>query len=180
VFTGSMDWLPNVDAVSFFATEILPLVRQKLPVKLWVVGRKPLPAVKALGDKHPEIIVTGTVDDVRPYIGRARLYVVPLRIGGGTRMKIYEAMAMGKAVVSTRVGAEGLPVTDGRDIVLADKPEAIAARIVELLGDDGRRRMIGDAGRRLCTDHFSWDVVARRFSEICQDTVSRTATGRRS
>jgi polysaccharide biosynthesis protein PslH len=174
VFTGSMDWLPNVDGVQFFAAEILPRIVREMPIKLWVVGRKPLPAVEALAARHPEIVVTGTVDDVRPYVQRARVCVVPLRIGGGTRVKIFEAMAMGKAVVSTRVGAEGLPVTDGQDIVLADDPAEFAQRILELLRDDGRRRSIAEAGRRLVTQVHTWDAVARRFSEICQGVVAQS------
>ena len=172
VFTGSMDWLPNVDGITWFANEILPLIKRTLPVKIWVVGRKPAAAVKELAAKHPEIEVTGTVDDVRPYIGKARVYMVPLRIGGGTRMKIYEAMAMGKPVVSTRIGAEGLPVKDGRDIALADSPADFAARIVQLLGNTEQRRTLGNAGRRLCTENFSWQSVARRFTEICEEVVA--------
>jgi polysaccharide biosynthesis protein PslH len=178
VFTGSMDWLPNVDAVTYFARQILPRLRTELPgVRLWVVGRKPLPALAALAREHPEIVVTGTVEDVRPHIARARIYVVPLRIGGGTRMKIFEAMAMGKAVVSTRVGAEGLPVTDGHDIVLADEPEALARQIVDLARDQARRRALGEAARRLVTENFTWDVVAKRFGEICRDVVERRTRG---
>ena len=177
VFTGSMDWLPNVDGITWFAEEILPLIKRELPVKVWVVGRKPLPAVSELASKHKEIEVTGTVDDVRPYMGRARVYMVPLRIGGGTRMKIYEAMAMGLPVVSTRVGAEGLPVHDGKDIVLADEPAAFARSIVDLLRDAGRRRALGAAGRRLTTESFSWDVVARRFGDICESVVAHRMRG---
>jgi glycosyltransferase involved in cell wall biosynthesis len=177
VFTGSMDWLPNIDGITWFADEVLPRLRRELPVKLWVVGRKPLPPVKALAERHPEIVVTGTVDDVRPYIARARLYLVPLRIGGGTRMKIYEAMAMGKPVVSTRIGAEGLPVTGGRDLVLADDAEAFAREILALLRDEGRRRSLGEAGRRLVTERFTWDAVARQFTEICQNVVTSRLRG---
>jgi glycosyltransferase involved in cell wall biosynthesis len=178
VFTGSMDWLPNIDGITWFANEILPLVQRELPVKLWVVGRKPMPAVTELAAKHPGVIeVTGTVDDVRPYMARSRVYLVPLRIGGGTRMKIYEAMAMALPVVSTRVGAEGLPVTDGRDILLADDPAAFARRTVELLRDEGRRRSLGAAGRRLVTESFSWESVARSFGDICQSVVDAGKRG---
>jgi glycosyltransferase involved in cell wall biosynthesis len=178
VFTGSMDWLPNVDGITWFADQVLPLVQRELPVKLWVVGRKPLPAVTELAAKHPGVIeVTGTVDDVRPYMARSRVYLVPLRIGGGTRMKIYEAMAMAMPVVSTRVGAEGLPVTDGRDIVLADEPAEFARRTVELLRDEARRRSLGAAGRRLVTENFSWESVARTFGDICQGVVDAGKRG---
>ncbi|HEY0707729.1 MAG TPA: glycosyltransferase [Polyangia bacterium] len=172
VFTGSMDWLPNVDGITWFANEILPLLRRELPVKVWVVGRKPSAAVKELAARHPDIEVTGTVDDVRPYIGRGHVYIVPLRIGGGTRMKIYEAMAMGKPVVSTRVGAEGLPVNDGRDIALADTPADFAARVLGLLRNREQRRMLGGAGRTLVTENYSWQGVARRFTQICETVVA--------
>ena len=108
IFTGSMDWLPNEDAMQFFCREILPLIRAEEPdVRLSIVGRAPTPAVKRLAEEHG-VQVTGRVDDVRPYMKEAAVYVVPLRIGGGTRLKIFEAMSMGKAVVSTTVGAEGL------------------------------------------------------------------------
>jgi glycosyltransferase involved in cell wall biosynthesis len=178
VFTGSMDWLPNIDGIGWFADQVLPLIERELPVKVWVVGRKPLPEVTALAARHPGVIeVTGTVDDVRPYMARSRVYLVPLRIGGGTRMKIYEAMAMAKPVVSTRIGAEGLPVSDGRDILLADDPADFARRTVELLRDEGRRRSLGAAGRRLVTENYSWDSVAQRFTDICQGVVETRLRG---
>jgi sugar transferase (PEP-CTERM/EpsH1 system associated) len=179
VFTGSMDWLPNVDGIRWFAAEVLPLLRRELPVKIWVVGRNPSPQVRELGARHPEIEVTGTVDDVRPHMARAQVFIVPLRIGGGTRMKIFEALAMGKAVVSTRVGAEGLPVTDGVHLALADEPVDFAGRVLALLRTPERRQALGAAGRKLVVDGFSWDRVAQRFSEICAEVVAtRAPTGR--
>jgi polysaccharide biosynthesis protein PslH len=177
VFTGSMDWLPNVDGITWFANDILPLVQREVPVRVWVVGRKPLAAVSALASKNAAITVTGTVDDVRPYMARSKVYMVPLRIGGGTRMKIYEAMAMAMPVVSTSIGAEGLPVHDGKDVVLADDAPSFARSIVQLLGDPQRRRALGAAGRRLTTENFSWDVVARRFAEICESVVEQRMRG---
>lgn len=175
VFTGSMDWLPNEDGIQWFCREVLPLVRRELPdVKLWVVGRNPTPAVTRLGEGDPGVEVTGTVDDIRPYIDRGAVYVVPLRIGGGTRIKIFEAMAMDRAVVSTRIGAEGLPVTDGADIALADEPDAFAREVVRLLGDRAARRALGAAAGKLVRDNFTHDVVARRFAEICEGVVKRT------
>ena len=140
VFTGSMDWLPNEDAMVFFCREVLPLIRADEPgVTLSIVGRAPTPTVEKLADGHG-ITVTGRVDDVRPYMRDAAVYIVPLRIGGGTRLKIFEAMAMGKAVVSTTVGAEGLPVTSGEHLLLADEPRTFARAVVRLLRDVGRRR----------------------------------------
>jgi polysaccharide biosynthesis protein PslH len=180
VFTGSMDWLPNVDGITWFAAEVLPLITRQLPdarLKVWVVGRKPLPAIEQLPARYPQIEVTGTVDDVRPYMGRAQVYIVPLRIGGGTRMKIFEAMAMGKPVVSTRVGAEGLPVNDGKDILLADQPAAFAEATLSLLRSQQRRQQLGAAGRRLVTERFSWEGVARAFTDTCQEVVEHKLRG---
>jgi len=160
VFTGSMDWLPNEDAMLFFCRDILPLVRAEEPeTRLVVVGRSPTPAVQSLAREYG-IEVTGRVDDVRPYMRDASVYVVPLRVGGGTRLKIFEAMAMGKAVVSTTVGAEGLPVTHGEHLLLADEPRAFARSVVRLLRDRERRRQLEQAARALVVDRYDWSVVA--------------------
>jgi sugar transferase (PEP-CTERM/EpsH1 system associated) len=160
VFTGSMDWLPNEDAMLFFCRETLPLIRREEPgVTLSIVGRAPTPAVSALARQHG-VIVTGRVEDVRPYVRDAAVYVVPLRIGGGTRLKIFEAMAMGKAVVSTGVGAEGLPVTDGEQVWLADQPQAFASAVVSLLRDVHRRRHLEEAARALVLERYDWSAVA--------------------
>jgi glycosyltransferase involved in cell wall biosynthesis len=161
VFTGSMDWLPNEDGMLWFCREVLPLIRREVPdVTLSIVGRSPTPAVRQLA-REPGVRVTGRVDDVRQYIQDAALFVVPLRIGGGTRLKIFEAMAMGKAVVSTTVGAEGLPVTHDRDILLADDPASFARAVIRLLHDGDERRQLASAGRRLVEEHFDWSAVAR-------------------
>ena len=160
VFTGSMDWLPNEDAMQFFCRDILPLIRAEEPgVSLSIVGRAPTPAVKRLAEEHG-VKVTGRVDDVRPYMKEAAVYVVPLRIGGGTRLKIFEAMSMGKAVVSTTVGAEGLPVTHGEHVVLADEPAAFAREVVHLLRDAGRRASLEAAARALVVERYDWSAVA--------------------
>jgi len=164
VFSGSMDWLPNEDAMLYFADKVLPLIRERVPsVKLIIVGRQPTRRVRALAAGCPNIEVTGTVADIRPYLKKAGVYVVPLRIGGGTRIKIFEAMAMGKAVVSTSIGAEGLPVTSGKNIVLEDKPEAIAAAVLRLLGNAEERRNLGRAARELVERQYSWSAAADIF-----------------
>jgi sugar transferase (PEP-CTERM/EpsH1 system associated) len=174
VFTGSMDWLPNEDAMLFFCREILPLVRAEEPVvTLSIVGRAPTPAVRRLGS-DPGITVTGRVDDVRPAMREAAVYVVPLRIGGGTRLKIFEAMSMAKAVVSTAVGAEGLPVSAGDDLLLADEPRAFARSVVTLLRDVGRRRAIEQAARALVVSRYDWSVVAGDL-EVALIRIARTA-----
>ena len=163
VFTGSMDWLPNEDGMVYFCREILPKIRQAEPeATLSIIGRAPTPAVKKLAD-IPGVEVTGRVDDVRPHIARGGVYIVPLRIGGGTRLKIFEAMSMAKAVVSTTVGAEGLPVTSGRDIDIADEPARFAHSVVHLMRDPAARRAIEQAARQLVVDRYDWSAVALDF-----------------
>jgi sugar transferase (PEP-CTERM/EpsH1 system associated) len=160
VFTGSMDWLPNEDAMMYFCSEVLPLIRREEPdVTLTIVGRAPSPAVARLAQR-PGIVVTGRVDDVRPHMADAAVYIVPLRIGGGTRLKIFEAMSMGKAVVSTTIGAEGLPVTDGAHLRLADDPPAFTDAVVQLLRNVERRRALEAAARALVVERYDWAAVA--------------------
>jgi glycosyltransferase involved in cell wall biosynthesis len=169
VFTGSMDWLPNEDAIRYFTEQIMPLIKQQLPdVTLTVVGRNPYPALLGLGKRDASIIVTGRVEDVRPYMERAAAYVVPLRIGSGTRLKIYEAMAMEKPIVSTTVGAEGLPVRDGVELLLADSPSAFADAVVRVLSDEAFAERLGECSAKLVREQFGWDRVARRFGDICE------------
>jgi sugar transferase (PEP-CTERM/EpsH1 system associated) len=177
IFTGSMDWLPNEDAMQYFCRDILPLIRAEEPgVSLSIVGRAPTPAVKRLAEEHG-VQVTGRVDDVRPYMKEAAVYVVPLRIGGGTRLKIFEAMAMGKAVVSTTIGAEGLPVTDGEHVMLADEPQAFARAVVQLMRDADRRARLESAARALVVEHYDWSAVA---SELEDALVTIAARGSRT
>ena len=177
VFTGSMDWYLNEDAILFFADVVLPRIRVQIPAAtLTVVGRNPSPRVRALGDRHG-IRVTGTVDDVRPFVDEAAVYVVPLRAGGGTRLKIFEALAMGKAVVSTTVGAEGLALTPGKDVAIADVPQDFADTVVRLLRDTGRRRALGRAGRLLVQRKYSWPQVSREFADWCEVVAERRVHG---
>ena len=173
VFSGAMDWLPNEDGVQYFVKQILPLIRKQMSnVSLCVVGRSPSRRLLALGADHPNVHVTGCVDDVRPYVQSASVYVVPLRIGGGTRLKIFEAMAMGKAIVSTSIGAEGLPVQPGIDIMIADKPEEFARATVHLLEDHNRREALGRAARELVVHGHSWEVVAQDFERVLEKCIS--------
>jgi glycosyltransferase involved in cell wall biosynthesis len=175
VFTGSMDWLPNEDAIRYYTEQILPIVRRSIPdATLTVVGRNPYSSLLELSRRDPSIVVTGRVEDVRPYMERAAAYVVPLRIGGGTRLKIYEAMAMEKAIVSTTVGAEGLPVTDGRELRIADTPEMFAASVVDLLTNADAARKLGQEAARVVREKFGWNGVAKRFAEICEATLKNS------
>jgi glycosyltransferase involved in cell wall biosynthesis len=175
VFSGSMDWHPNEDAVRHFIGEILPLIRADIPGATFsVVGRNPSAELRAIS-AAAGVEVTGTLDDIRPAMAQASVCVVPLRAGSGTRLKIFEALAMGKAVVSTTLGAEGLEMESGRHFVAADGPRAFADAVVALLRDGHRRRRIAAAGRALVEARYSWAQVALPFERHCQTAVDRHA-----
>jgi glycosyltransferase involved in cell wall biosynthesis len=175
VFSGSMDWHPNEDAVCYFVDTILPRIRTEFPnVSFTIIGRNPGARVRELASQ-PGITVTGTVDDVRPAIAEGAVYVVPLRAGSGTRIKIFEALAMGKAVVSTTVGAEGLALESGRHFLAADTPHDFANAVIRLLRDPARRLALGDAGRALVEANYSWATVARQFEARCEEVVAEHA-----
>lgn len=164
VFLGSMDWEPNVDGVEYFCREVWPGVSESVPeARFRVVGRDPHPRVRRLASETVE--VTGTVPSVVEHLREADVVVVPLRVGGGTRLKIFEAMAVGKAVVSTTVGAEGLDVTHGEDILLADDAASFAESVKSLLRDVSRRESLGRAAAALAA-RYDWSVIARRFEDV--------------
>jgi polysaccharide biosynthesis protein PslH len=174
VFTGSMDWLPNEDAVLYFVEAILPLIKQQCPdVSLKVVGRSPSRKLQALAQQEKSMRLTGWVEDIRPFVARGSICIVPLRIGGGTRLKIFEAMAMSKAVVSTSVGAEGLPVQVGENILLADTPQDFAGSIISLLRDPTQRQRLGKSARALVQENYSWPKVAESFARTLKEVVTR-------
>jgi sugar transferase (PEP-CTERM/EpsH1 system associated) len=179
VFTGSMDWLPNEDGMLYFVNDILPHIRASIPgVTLSIIGRAPTPAVQKLAERAG-IEVTGRVDDVRPHVAAGTVYVVPLRIGGGTRLKIFEAMSMSKAVVSTTIGAEGLPVTHRRDIVIADDPRTFAQAVVDLIRDEPARRRLETAARQLVVERYDWSAVGQDFENalrsVCDTRMKRAS-----
>jgi polysaccharide biosynthesis protein PslH len=172
-FVGSMDWLPNVDGILYFSREILPLIRQRKPdCTLAVVGRNPSRETIELGIQDSRIRVTGTVADIRPYFWNSSVSIVPLRIGGGTRLKIFEAMAAGVPVVSTSIGAEGLPVTSGEDCYIADSPQEFADRCLDLLSDPQLHSRIASAGSHLVSSKCSWENASRCFDRILQEAPS--------
>ncbi|MEP6618257.1 MAG: glycosyltransferase [bacterium] len=176
VFVGSMDWLPNVDGILWFAAEILPLLRKHKPdCSVAVVGRRPDPKLLALAQADPLITVTGTVPDVRPYLWSSRLSILPLRIGGGTRMKVYEAMAAGIPMVSTEVGMEGLACQPGRDILVGDTPEEFAAQCIALLDNPERGEAIAASALRLVEEECSWEAVSRQFEDVLDDVREKNA-----
>lgn len=178
VFVGSMDWMPNIDGVRWFLDEVFPIIRARRPeCRLAVVGRRP-PAQIAAEAKDPSITITGTVPDVRPFLWHSAVSIVPLRVGGGTRLKIFEAMAAGTPVVSTTIGAEGLPVRHGVDVAIADTPDRFAAECLKLLENQEERRRISDAGLDFIRARFSWEQVTRQFEQSLRAadvSVSQTA-----
>lgn len=175
VFTGSMDWLPNEDGIIYFIQEIFSKIRRQVPnVRLDVVGRYPSQRLQVLAAEHTNHVhLTGWVDDIRPYLAQSAVCVVPLRIGSGTRLKIFEAMAMAKAVVSTTIGAEGLPVRHGTDLLLADTPDEFAQSVVQLLQDAPSRRKLGRAARELVEGKYSWASVARDFASALEGVLAK-------
>jgi glycosyltransferase involved in cell wall biosynthesis len=164
VFVGSMDWLPNIDGVEWFVKETFPLIKAQKPYcRFTIVGRNPHPSIKALDDPSRGIIVTGTVDDVRKYVRESSVVVVPLRYGGGTRLKILEAFAMGVPVVSTALGCEGITYENDRELLLADSPRALAEACVQLLSDGKKAAEIAKAARKLALRKYSWDVITQNM-----------------
>lgn len=167
VFTGNMESVPNADAARWFCEEILDRVPE---ARLDIVGQNPTPEVLALAG--PRATVHGAVPDVRPYVAAGGLFVVPLRIGSGTRLKILEAMAMGRPVVSTRVGAEGLGLQHGEEALLADTPQDFADAVRALMADEGLRARLAERGRRLVEERFAWRVLAPAMDRACEECAA--------
>jgi glycosyltransferase involved in cell wall biosynthesis len=165
VFTGTMDYLPNLDGITWFLDRVLPIVQQSVPsARILVVGKAPPASILRRASEH--VTVTGYVDDVRPFVCRATACVVPLRSGGGTRTKILEAFAMRKAVVSTSVGCEGIDVDTGRSILIADDPETFASATVALLTNPRLRGQLAEAGRAFVRDNHDWTAIGRRLADL--------------
>ena len=158
LFIGRMDYHANIDAALYFVKNIWPLIHARRPeLRLVIAGAQPAPAIVALREQG--ITVTGTVADVRPFYRSALVSVVPLRVGGGTRLKVLEAMAAGTPVVSTTLGAEGLAVTLGKDILLADTPQAFADAVVSLQADSEQWRELATNARQLVQARYDWSVI---------------------
>jgi len=164
VYTGQIGWFPNEDAVIYFIKNIYPLIKKEEPeAKFWIVGEGPSEKIRKLASQDKSLMVTGLVEDVRLFLGRASVFVVPLRIGSGTRLKILEAMAMGKPIVSTSLGCEGLEVRHKENIVVADNPEDFANAVILLLKNKSRCRKLGENARKLVETKYDWEVV---FGEL--------------
>lgn len=170
LFTGSLAYYPNVDGIHSFMREIFPRIRAAVPtIRFLIVGREPPPAVTAYG-AHPNVEVVADVPDMREYYAKAAVVVVPLRVGGGTRLKILEAMAMAKPVVSTSVGAEGIEVTPGTDIALADEPGAFADAVISLLAGEGSAELAA-AGRRLVEQRYDWTSIGAELEAVYEQLL---------
>jgi len=169
VFTGAMGYYPNVDAVRFFAHHCWPLIRARIPSATWqIVGKNPMPEVLQLANV-PGVTITGEVSDTRLYLATASVAIAPLRIGSGTRLKILEAFAMQKAVVSSSIGCEGLAVEAGQHLLVADQPEAFAEAVIALLQQPEKRRELGRAGRALVETAYSWEQCGKHLLQAIEE-----------
>jgi glycosyltransferase involved in cell wall biosynthesis len=178
VFVGSMDWMPNEEGIRWFASDVFPEIQRRVPpATLTIVGRLPTSGVRELARRNAAISVTGTVPDVRPYLARAALSVVPLRVGGGTRLKIFEAMAAGVPIVSTAIGAEGLPVSHERHLLIRDSVRDVADGVVELLQNPTRAHQLAHNALEFVQKNCGWSAVADKFLAACgfanNDSLSR-------
>ena len=172
LMASGMNWFPNRDAVLHMCNEIWPLLVQKMPELSWtVVGASPPQEVLDLAARDARVTVTGFVDDVRPYLSQAEIYLCPMRDGGGTRVKILDALAMGKAIVSTSMACEGIDVTAGKNVLFADSPSEFVTQIQRLRNDIELRQSLGREARRFVTDHYSWPVIGRNLSTVYQRLV---------
>ena len=175
IYIGSMDWYPNEDAVAFFADEILPSIQSEVSdVRFSIVGGNPSARVEKLAERD-SVIVTGRVPEIKPYFAEATVFVVPLRIGSGTRLKILEALAMGKAIVSTSVGAEGLDLKDGEEIFIADEPKPFAEAVTRLLTDPALRRRIGENGRARVEKDYDWRSIGEKLHRLYTEIGGRAS-----
>lgn len=173
VFTGSMDWMANIDGIEYFLSQVWPLIYSREPnARMTVVGRNPPAQLK---DKVNDSrwLFTGLVDDIKPYIKRSTVYVVPLRVGGGTRMKVFEAMASGCPLVSTSIGVEGLPLVAGEHYLKADTPEEFSSAVLSLMEDKSLRDRLSGNARSYVEENFSHKKVAEEFEDICCKVLNR-------
>ena len=179
IFAGSLRWYPNISAVSFFAREIWPRLKRACPgVRLYLAGRGPVASMVRWSNEDKDVVLVANPEDMRPWLARAAVFVCPIVDGGGTRLKILDAMAMGKAVVSTTIGCEGLQVTHGDNILVADEPEDFAREIASALQNEALRQQLGTKGRALVERDYSWEAIARQLDQAYQCALGHEACGR--
>ena len=172
VFTGKMDFRPNIDAMLWFGWEVWPRIRQAQPNTRWlIVGQKPSPRLDVLR-RDPNIEITGEVPDPRPYIAQATVYIAPLRVGGGTRFKLMEAMAMRRPIVTTRLGCEGFDITPGREMMLADAPVDFADAVLALLNEPTRARSMTENAFAIVAQQYDWSAIVPKLEKIYERHVS--------
>ena len=172
IFRGIMDFVPNVDAAVYFAKEIFPLIQKEIPnVKYYIVGPNPAKKIKQIVSE--KTIITGYVEDIRPYIAKTTVNVCPMRIGSGIKNKILEAMAMAKPTVATSIAIEGIPdVTDGENILIADTPKEFAKKVILLIKDESLRKKIGENAREFVMKNYTWKKSAEKFEDIYKQAIS--------
>lgn len=177
IYTGGMNMFANKDAVLYFMNEIWPIIKAKEPdVKFYAIGQDPPPELLKIAENDLKVIVTGYVDDIRPFVSKAAVYVVPLRVGGGTRLKILDAMAMGKAIVSTSIGCEGLEVSNLENILIVDNPSDFAEKTLDLLRNRRKRNELGIAARRLVESKYSWEKIGSTLQQVYERAVALSTT----
>ncbi len=173
LWVGGINWLPNRDAIEFFAKEILPIVVKALPeVRFDVIGDNTQNLQHLQNSGVNTIELRGRVEDIRPYVAKAAVMICPLRVGGGMRLKLLDFFSGGKAVVSTHIGAEGNVARDGEHILLRDDPLSFAEAVIMLLKDDAERRRLGANARKLVEEEYSWDRIGRRFIEVYEKVIN--------
>ncbi len=173
LYTGTMHYYPNIDAVQFFFEDIYPHLASRVQdLRVLIVGHQPPPEILSY-QKLPGVTITGSVPDVRPYLADCTATMVPLRLGGGTRLKIMESIAAGRAVISTTVGAEGVGMRHREHLLVADEPAAFAEQAAELLGDSELRQRLVRQARPLVEERFSWDVLGHRFEAACREAARK-------
>ena len=174
LFTGTISYYPNTEGILWFYKNIWPLIKEKNPQATFcIAGKEPPPEVQAIADKDESVTATGMVDDMRDYYYKASVVVVPLRVGGGTRLKILEGMAMSKSIVSTSVGAEGIDHTDGQNILLKDTPEDFSEAVVTVMKDTALRQKLEKGGRDLVEAKYDWRAVTDKLSDVFERAVNK-------
>lgn len=177
VFTGMMAYMPNHEGITWFLDDVFPRVRRALPdARLYIVGKDPPASLRQRASA--QVVVTGTVPDVRPWLRRATASIVPLRSGGGTRLKISEALAMKKPVVTTRIGCEGIDVVDGESVLIADGAASFADAVVRLLTDAELRARLGSSGHDLVCRRYGWSAIGEEVEALYERLLSRRTSAR--
>lgn len=174
IYTGGMNMFANRDAVLYFLKEIWPAIKAQEPtVKFYAIGQDPPSELIKIGMNDRQVVIPGYVEDIRPFVVGASVYVVPLRVGGGTRLKVLDALAMGKAIVSTSIGCEGLEVTNGQDIMIADNPVDFAEKTISLLRNKEKRTALGKAARALAELKYGWEAIGQVLQEVYQKSAAK-------